>query len=163
MKFQCVNELEQFSFDDFGIVSLHIGEDVIEFTLQGALVKAGNSRNARYQDMYCGEIILQLENAKIARFVKEGMKYYDANGNLQKEIPDEDVPVPAQAPLLKRMTDGTVFTVVHDEVEDGYASEFGIDIPSEEDEEEVDTFWLCITYEKSVAGWERYCNPAEEN
>ena len=113
--------------------------------------------------MYCGEIALQLKNAEVARLVKEGMKYYDADGNLQSEIPDEDVPAPAQAAVLKRLAKGTVFTVVHDDVKEGYAAEFGIDVPKEDDAEEIDTFWLCVTYEKSVAGWDRYCNPAEEN
>ena len=129
MKFQCVNELDQLSFDDAGIGSFHVEEKKIEFTFQGALVKAKNSQNARYQDMYCGEIVLQLENAEIARLVKEGMKYYDADGNLQREIPDEDVPAPAQAAVLKRLAKGTVFTVVHDDVKEGYAAEFGIDVP----------------------------------
>ena len=163
MKFQCVNELDQLSFDDAGIGSFRVEEKKIEFTFQGALVKAKNSQNARYQDMYCGEIVLQLENAEIARLVKEGMKYYDADGNLQSEIPDEDVPAPAQDAVLKRLAKGTVFTVVHDDVKEGYAAEFGIDVPKEDDAEEIDTFWLCVTYEKSVAGWDRYCSPAEEN
>ena len=161
MKFQCVNELNQLSFDDSGILSLKADEENIEFTFQGATVKAKNSQNERYQDMYCGEIILQLKNAKIARLVKEGMKYYDADGNLQREVPDEDVPVPAQAAVLQRLANGTVFTVVHDDVKEGYGVEFGIDVPKEEDEEEIDTFWLCVTFEKSVAGWDRYCSPAE--
>ena len=28
--------------------------------------------------------------------------------------------------------------------------------------EEVDTYWLCMVYEKEEAGWERYCSPVDE-
>lgn len=161
MKFKAVNEMNHFSFDDSEIQELKIEEGRMEFTLSGAMVKAKNSQNARYQDMYCGTILLQLENARIARLMKEGMKYYDANGTLQKEIPDEDVPVPAQDSVIRRLAKGTIFTTVEDDVKEGYAIEFGIDVPKEEDEEDVDTFWLCVLFDKSTAMWERYCSPAE--
>ncbi len=162
MKFQCVNELNQICFDDSNILEFSFLEDRMEFTFNGAVIKAKNSQNSRYQDMFCGEILLRLENARIARFMKEGLKYYDANGMLQREIPDEDVPAPAQEAVLKRLTKGTVFTVVEDTVETGYAYEFGIDVPKEEEEEEIDTYWLCVLFEKSVAGWERYQSPVSE-
>ncbi len=162
MKFECVNELDQLVFDDSGVTAYRMDGKNMEFTFQGAMVKAKNSQNARYQDMYCGELVLQLKNARIARLVKEGMKYYDADGILQKEIPDEDVPAPAQSAVLRRIAGGKIFTVVHDDVKEGYAIEFGIDIPKEEDAEEIDTFWLCVTFEESIAGWDRYCGPVEE-
>lgn len=162
MKFECVNELDQLVFDDSGVIAYRMDGENMEFTFQGAMVKAKNSQNARYQDMYCGELVLQLKNARIARLVKEGMKYYDADGMLQKEIPDEDVPAPAQSAVLQRIAGGKIFTVVHDDVKEGYAVEFGIDIPKEEDEEEIDTFWLCVTFGESIAGWDRYCSPVEE-
>ena len=92
MKFKCVNEMEQLSFDDSEVLEFKIENKRMLFSFNGATIKAKNSQNGRFQDMYCGEIVLQLENAEIARLVKEGMKYYDADGNLQSEIPDEDVP-----------------------------------------------------------------------
>ena len=49
--------------------------------------------------------------------VKEGMKYYDADGNLQREIPDEDVPEPAVESVVSRFEKGTVFTVVPGEID----------------------------------------------
>lgn len=162
MKFKCVNEMEQLSFDDAEINELKVDEKIIQFTFNGAIIKAGNSQNSRFQDMYCGEVILQLKNAEIARFVKEGLKYYDANGVLLKEVPDEDVPAPAQGAVLKRISGGTVFTVVDATQESGYAYEFGVDVPKEDDEEDTDTFWLCVRCEETKAMWERYCGPVEE-
>ena len=53
-----------------------------------------------------------------------------------------------------------MFTTVIDSVESGYACEFGIDVPKEEDEEDVDTFWLCVLFDRSVAEWDRYMGPA---
>lgn len=161
MKFRSTDEMHEFSFDDSVIQELQIQEGRIVFTFNGALVRAKNSQNARFQDMYCNTIVLQLEGAAVARLVKEGMKYYDADGNLQKEIPDEDVPAPAQPEILRRLGKGTVFTAVEDKMEEGYAYEFGIDVPRMEDGEEVDTYWLCIRFRHSVAMWDRYASPAE--
>lgn len=163
MKFQCINEHGGMEFDDAGIVSFKCEDKILEFVFQGAVIKAENSQNARFQDMVCGEIILQLKNAEIVRIVKEGMKYYDADGTLIREIPDEDIPAPAQGSMLRRISEGTVFTTVEDERQQGYALEFGIDVPREGEEEDVDTFWLCVTFDESVACWERYCSPAGEN
>lgn len=162
MKFRCTNEMEQLCFDDSEILELKLEERQMEFTFNGAMIKAGNSQNARFQDMYSNTIVLQLENVEIVRIMKEGMKYYDANGVLQKEIPNEDVPAPAQTAVIKRLAKGKVFTVVTAAKESGFAYEFGIDVPQEDDEEEVDTFWLCVTCEKTIAKWERYSSPAEE-
>lgn len=161
MKFKCINEMEQICFDDSEIIEFKMQGRQMEFTFNGALIKAGNSQNARLQNMYCNTIILQLENAEIVRIMKEGMKYYDADGNLQKEIPDEDVPALAQSAVLKRIAKGKMFTVVTAKTDSGFAYEFGIDVPQEEDAEEVDTFWLCVICEKTVAAWERYSSPAE--
>jgi len=162
MKFKSLNELHQFSFDDSEIQELKFENGRMEMTLNGAMVKAKNSQNARYQDMYCGTIVVRLENVTIARLMKEGMKYYDANGDLQKEIPDEDVPAPAQAEVICRLGKGIIFTTVEDRVEQGYAWEFGIDVPQQDDEEEVETFWLCVLFDESVVLWDRYCSPAEQ-
>lgn len=163
MKFKCINEMDQLSFDNSELLDFKIEEKTIAFTFNGATVKAKNSQNGRFQDMFCGEIILQMKNAEIARLVKEGMKYYNADGELLKEIPDTDIPVLERPKLLQRLSKGKVFTVVTDSVTSGYAYEFGIDLPREEDEEEVDTFWLCITCDETQAMWERYSGPAEES
>lgn len=162
MKFSCTNEMENLSFDNSQIKELKIEEKTVEFVFDTAVVKADNSQNGRFQDMFCDEVILQLENAEIVRIMKEGMRYYDANGVLKKSIPDEDVPVPGQQVVLRRLAKGTVFTVVSAEMEKGYGYEFGIDVCREEDEEESDTFWLCVTCDMTKAMWERYCNPVEE-
>ena len=54
MKFRCVDEFEQLSFDDSPIVSFQMSEDEVTFTFGGATIKAGNSQNGRFQDMYWG-------------------------------------------------------------------------------------------------------------
>lgn len=161
MKFCAKDELGEFSFDDSGIEDFRIQDSCIEFTLNGAVVKARNSQNARFEDMYCGTIVLRLEDAQIVRLVKEGYRYYDAAGELKEEVPNEDVPAPAQAGVLQRIKRGIVFTIHEDEVEEGYAYEFGIDVPKPDDEEETDTFWLCIVFRHSVAAWDRFCSPVD--
>ena len=161
MKFTSKNELDQISFEEAVVLEFVPREDKVEFRFNGALIKAKNSQNGRFQDMFCGEIVLQLQEANIRRVVKEGMKYYDPDGNLIREIPNEDVPMPAQMAVFNRLVHGTVFTTVLADVEGGQGIEFGIDIPREDDEEEFDTYWLCVVYENAVASWERYSAPVE--
>ena len=96
MKFHCKNELSLLSFDEAVVKEFKIEKDTIQMQFSGGVVKADNSQNGRFQDMFCGEITLWLHQAKLVKIVKEGMKYYDANGVLQEEIPNEDVPVPAR-------------------------------------------------------------------
>jgi hypothetical protein len=40
MKFRCVDEFEQLSFDDSPIVSFQMSEDEVTFTFGGATIKA---------------------------------------------------------------------------------------------------------------------------
>ncbi len=162
MKFQAKNEIQNFSFDDAVIEELKIAGSDIIFSLKGAVVKADNSQNARYQDMACGAIVLQLENAEIMRVIKEGYKYYDADGKLMDEVPNTDVPAVEQSSVIKRCGAGTIFTTVAGEFEGKPLYEFGIDVPKQEDEEEVDTYWLCIRFENSTASWERYLGPESD-
>lgn len=129
MKFHCKNELSLLSFDEAVVKEFKIEKDTIQMQFSGGVVKADNSQNGRFQDMFCGEITLWLHQAKLVKIVKEGMKYYDANGVLQEEIPNEDVPVPAQDAVLARVAGGTVFTTVEAQVSQGKGLELGIDIP----------------------------------
>ena len=161
MKFQCIDEMSQISLDGAVIRQLTKEEGVIEFTFDGATIKDRNSQNGRFQDMYCGEMVLKLFDSTIVRIVKEGYKYYDADGNLKEEVPNREVPAPEQDHVWKRLHEGTVFTTVEASVAEGYGYEIGIDVPKEEDEEEVDTFWLCVTFGRSEAGWNRYLGPVE--
>ncbi|MFR5617693.1 MAG: hypothetical protein ACLTJ5_02060 [Clostridium sp.] len=84
---------------------------------------------ADFRICVAGEVAA-LTRAQMKRLVKEGVKYYDADGNLQREIPDEDVPEPAVESVVSRFEKkGTVFTVVLGEVDGRKSAEFGIDVP----------------------------------
>ena len=161
MKFQVRDEMKTISFDDSSIQELKAEGDIIRFVFGGAVIKAENSRNTRYQDMYCGTIELQLEGADIARIVKEGYKYYDANGSLKEEAADQDVPKTLWQDVLSCCGKGTVFTTVEDEVDTGFAYEFGIDVPNREDADKTDTYWLCIRFLHAVISWDRFCAPVD--
>ena len=84
MKFHCKNELSLLSFDEAVVKEFKIEKDTIQMQFSGGVVKADNSQNGRFQDMFCGEITLWLHQAKLVKIVKEGMKYYDADGNVQR-------------------------------------------------------------------------------
>lgn len=161
MKFQVKDEMNTVSFDDSAVEDLKVEGDTIVFSFGGAVIKAKNSQNTRYQDMYCGAIELRLLEAAIVRLVKEGYKYYDANGNLQEEVPDEDVPKSSWQDALERCGGGRVFTLVEDETDTGFAYEFGVDVPNQKDEDKTDTYWLCIRFGHAILMWDRFCGPVD--
>lgn len=74
MKFHCKNELSLLSFDEAVVKEFKIEKDTIQMQFSGGVVKADNSQNGRFQDMFCGEITLWLHQAKLVKIVKEGMK-----------------------------------------------------------------------------------------
>ena len=57
--------MEQLSFDDSEVLEFKIENKRMLFSFNGATIKAKNSQNGRFQDMYCGEIVLQLQNDDI--------------------------------------------------------------------------------------------------
>ncbi|MCR5690950.1 MAG: hypothetical protein K6G62_01915 [Eubacterium sp.] len=161
MKFNSKDELKEISFEESEILDFYMDNEKVEFRFNGATIRPGNSQNARFQDVYCGEIQLDLEGAKLARLVKEGMKYFDPDGKLLEEIPDQDIEGSDREEVFSRLKGGKVFTTVEAPVKEGYGIEWGIDLPRTEEPEEIDTYWLCFTYQSSRASWDRYCGPAE--
>ncbi len=161
MRFQAINELEHFNFQDAQIKQFSVSEGMISFELDAVIVKAQNSQNANYTDSYAGTLAMRLLGGKIQKAVKEGYKYYDANDVLVEEIPDEELSEDAMKQLIKASKDYYLFDVV--KVDDDqnttghYLYLFGLDA------DEETSYWFQIEFEKSILEWDRYMNRVQTN
>lgn len=156
MKFQSVNELEHFSFQDAQIKKMEVAEEHIFFELEAVIVKGNNSQNANYTDSYAGTLSMRLLGGKIQKAVKEGYKYFDANDVLVEEVPDTPLSENEIAELIKTSKDYYLFDVV--KVEDSqndtghFLYLFGVDA------DEETSYWFQIEFDKSILEWEKYMN-----
>jgi hypothetical protein len=185
MKFKSVDELEQFRFQDAEIVSLKDKTDMVEMELEAVVVRGRHPLNETYTDRYADTIHMRLTDGKIRKAFKEGYKYYDANGVLLEEIPDEAISENDFSKLCKTCKDGTVFVLENpkslkeklgeqfpEQMEklavDELANEndkkiviIAVDVDSVE-EEIYHTYWLAVSYTKAILEWEHMMNKPEQ-
>lgn len=163
MKFKCVDELDKFGYSDAEVSSVEYVSDTLKLTAAGLISKYNNPCNNRYQDCYIAEAYARFTDAKITGFIKEGMKYYDANDTLLREVPDTHIAPEEYAKVLAGMRGNCYMYGILEKgiLADGRkCCELGIDI--EDEEENIDTYWIEITYDKSIIEWDRYAGKVGE-
>lgn len=160
MKFRSVNEFETFSFKDAVLLSMKMGEDVLELEIEGAITNADNSQNARYQDMYIVMMQLKLKNFKMDRFVEQGFKQYDMEGKLLKTVPDRALDENQIKYISSKVNGCYIFNMGKQKDSDLY--ELVFDMEPDTDDEFEKTYEVDFTFEGSTAEWDRYSGPVEK-
>lgn len=161
MKFKVVDQLDKFGFRDAELSAFDIHDGSLRMVMGGAVSRYNNPCNERYQDWYIAEAYVRFEQVQIQQCYKEGMKYYDADNVLQKEIPDMPIGAEDYESIWKLLKDGTVFVLVEKEMEqERYCVEAAIDV---ETEDVSDTYWITFTYERVIIEWDRYANKVMES
>ena len=153
-KFCSINESDKISINDMQLVSLKLQQDQMVIVTEGAMIKNGNSQNVRFEDMYCMELEYILDGVRVLDFSKQGFKYYDADGRLLSEEPDEPLDVLTQHSVLSQTAGAYVFAF--EKMEDGsHILIFDI----EDEDADVTTYQIVCTFESCRAGWNRYSGP----
>lgn len=156
MSYTTENELETFGFKDAYITKVDIKENQITFTLEGVIVKGENKNNTQYTDSYAKDLSITLYQSKIERAYKEGFKYYNANDELIKEVPNEDLSVEDFEKLLKSLEEPYLYAVSKVSGEGPFVYEFGIEERLEM--EAGNTYWFQASFEKSITTFEGFLN-----
>ena len=91
MKFQSVNELKYFDFQDCRVLSAALKDSLLTFETEALIVKRGNSQNRQPFDSYAGNALISFEGVRILKAVKEGYKRYTADDVLAEEVPDREL------------------------------------------------------------------------
>ncbi|MGX8688100.1 MAG: hypothetical protein ACSW8K_09940 [bacterium] len=161
MKFQSVNELKYFDFQDCRVISAALTGSVLSFTTQALIVRRGNSQNRQPFDSYAGEALISFEGVRILKAVKEGYKRYTADDVLVEEVPDRELTEAERKDLGALLKDAYFYEAEKDHFEDGqtvYALEF--ESPGDDlyDVLDTDNYGLLITFDRVVVSWDQYMN-----
>lgn len=157
MKFRSLNEFETLKFNEAAIQSITFTENQMILEADGVIIKAGNSNNARFEDMYCMTLKLTLNQFKMHDFCEQGFKYFDVDGNLVKEVPDRELSEEETKAVLKTVAGAYLFRMEKCQDKEGY--ELIFDIESNDEDEFAKTYQMTFDFDGSLAEWDRYSGP----
>lgn len=153
MRFQTVNALHLFNFEEVTVKEFNMGKESLTIVMDALIVKGNNPANEECTDRFADTANLYFKEGKITEIYKEGYKYYDAMDRLVEEVPDEKVPVLEYEALLKKCKDAFLFDIIGvKEEKDSYEYQIGIDL------DEDKTFWFSIRCRETVIEWEKFKN-----
>lgn len=164
MKFHSVNETEHFSFRDSQVFLFEKREQRILLEVEALIVKGTNSQNSRFYDSYADTTQINMVDGHILSAVKEGFRYYNADGVLQKEVPDELLSEEELDQLLANCKGAFLFAMDKKSVTDqetiySIGLEFGDD--SDGTLTMGDSYWIEVGCSSVEMDWERYMNRVE--
>lgn len=151
--FKSIDEIDKFDFEDCVLSGFSKAEDGFLLSVEALIIRANNSQNTNFTDSYSGPTEIKLNNASIKEILKAGFRYYDADGKLIKEVPDEPVSKPEWGSLIKSF-EGNYLPGISFEG-DTYTVEVEM---IDEDGTQGNTYLLKIEAEGVVVTWEKYLN-----
>lgn len=153
MRFQTVNALNLFRFEEVTVKEIDLKNKVVTVIMDALIVKGNNPNNEEFVDRFADTANVRFQNARITEVVKEGYKYYDANDRLLEEEPDQPIPVMEYEALLKKCKDVYLFDIISLKEEEGaYEYQLGMDL------NESDTYWITIGCTETIVEWEKFKN-----
>ncbi len=164
MKYKSVDEIETLSLRDATIVRcIYSGrQGILEFELDGAVVRENNSANELYTDRYVSDMQIRFIEPDIEAVLLEGHKYYDANDVLQESVPDTPVEPENYETVFKNFGNCVIFYAgqpksgdVDPDIQNRYAGKkcFQMIVDVEED-----SYVLSFYYSSVDAQWEHFLN-----
>lgn len=153
MRFQTVNALSLFNFEEVTLREFVMREDSLTMVMDALIVKGNNPVNEECIDRFADTANLCFKEGKLTEVYKEGYKYYDAMDRLIEEVPDEKIPAAEYEALLKQCRDVLLFDIIRvKEEEELYEYQIGIDL------DESTTYWFCISCKGTIMEWEKFKN-----
>jgi len=152
--FKSVDELNQLCFDDCVISGIEKAEDGLVFEVEALIIKPNNSQNTNFTESYAGTTAIKISDAKITDLIKCGYKYYNADGKLIKEVPDEGVNGLEWDSLMKSFPGN--YLPSFEKEGDMYSLE--IEMADDEDGCQGYTYLLKIAGTTLTVTWEKYLN-----
>ena len=165
MGYQSVNELEQFSFEDCRIKKMELLEDIIRMEMEALIVLPFNSQNTNFTESYAGDTVMRLLGAKVTGAVKEGYRYFNANGVLLEQVPDEPMSGETLKEFVEHIGGAYFYSMKKTGEKDGKITcALNFEVPPEEEYEDTkaDIYRIEVEYEKLVVNWERFLNRVQK-
>ncbi|MBO5484241.1 MAG: subtilin biosynthesis sensor protein SpaK [Lachnospiraceae bacterium] len=154
MSYRTVDEAENFEFQDAEILEMKLEREHLVFNLGYVTILPENSCNRDIRKMGTNELMLQIQHAKILRFVEEGYKVYDADENLTGTFEDREVPAEEYTKMFETLVQGNIYSLIKKNLDgetEGYEYEISMDANEH-------TYQLIVTGTHDVQVWERFMN-----
>jgi hypothetical protein len=151
--FKSIDEIDKFSYEDCVLTGMEWAEDGLLFEVEALIVRENNSQNSNFTESYAGPAVIKLVDGRITDVIKTGFKYYDADGQLLKTVPDE-----AESPLVWESLFKTFpgnYLPSLEAVDDGYIIEIEM---SEEDGTQGNSYLLKLEASSVIVTWDKYLN-----
>ena len=156
--FKSVNELNQLCFDDCVIADFEKAEDGLIVNVEALIIKANNSQNTNYTESYAGSTVIKISEATVTDISKCGYRYYDADGKLIREVPDEPVNMLQWDSLIKSFS-GNYLPSLEKEGQE-YLLE--IEMTDEEDGCQGYTYLMRVKGTDITVTWDKYLNRVQK-
>ena len=162
MKFECTDELQNFSFEDCIIKRFEATDSTVSFEVEALIVKPSNSQNPNYTESYAGTALIRLIGGRLLSGRKEGFRYYDADDRLISVTPDEELGPEQLREFPSRCKDAYLFRLEESPAGEGRVLlDISIEFPAEEEyasPNDSDSYALTASCEKVIIGWDQYLN-----
>lgn len=147
MRFSTENELSTFDFTDSYVGALQMGLGTFCAVLDNVKILENNSKNRDVRTMRTNGLRLQIFEAQIAQVIEEGCKVYNADGILQKELPDRQLETEQYPQMFEQLEGAAVYGIK----KDGTHYEIGID-------GDEHSYTICLLGSSDREEWDRFMN-----
>lgn len=162
MRFNSINEIKQFSFEDCQITKFNLTESSLTMVAEAVIVRPNNSQNSNYTESYADTCNIHFANATLQSAIKDGYKYYDANDNLLDSIPDEALDSKTISTFSKLLENAYLYDIEESTSENDNSKIFTLhlELPKEEEFDTLptDSYTLAITSDNVTISWDKYLN-----
>lgn len=150
MGFFTENEVETFDFGEAHIGELRFGLGPFYMVLDNVKILEKNSCNRDVRTMRTNGLTFRIIDPRIVAVTEEGYRIYNADGVLQRELPDRKVEPEEYAELCEQLEDAVIYELKKD------GNIYRISIDGEEHE-----YMLEVQGSGDSEEWERFMNPAD--
>lgn len=150
MRFYTENEVETFDFGEAHISEIRFGLGPFYMLVDNVKILEQNSCNRDVRTMRTNGLTFRIIDPQIVAVTEEGCKIYNADGVLQKEVPDRTVSPEEYANLCKELEEAVIYKL--EKTGDSYR----ISIDAEEHE-----YTMEIKGSGDSEEWDRFMNLAE--
>ena len=158
--YRSVDEIDRLDFKDCSITDAHLDEDGIRLGLEALIIRANNSQNENYTDSYAGETRMKLEHGRIEEIVREGYRYYNADNELIREVPDEKIGADGIEDLPALFIGS--YLAGMEVITPGRCQLFVETVSEEDHMTAADSYRIQISYDRAVFTWDRYLNRVQQ-
>ncbi len=154
MSYRTVDEAGNFEFQDAEILEIKLERGHLFLNLGYVTILPENSCNRDIRKMGTNELLFQVQHVTVEKFVEEGYKVFDADGNLTGTCDDREISTEEYAQMFQELQQGNIYALLKKETgEEESPLQYEIYMDANER-----TYLLKVRGKHDVQEWERFMN-----